>query len=292
MFTFSQQQLEHYNNGPSAKLEAFLLTSFPIPHSSVFPLSTLHKPFQLFFYLPKTNPHKNGKFPVVIRIHGGPESQSRPTFEPLFQFLMNEMGVAVLDPNVRGSSGYGKTYLLKDNEYKREDSVKDIGKLIEWVIQQPNLDKDRIAVLGGSYGGYMVLASLIHFGDKLRCGIEMVGISNFVTFLESTQDYRRDQRRTEYGDERDPKMREFLISISPLTNAHKINKPLYVAQGMNDPRVPLSEANQIVAAARQNKVDVWYVIAKDEGHGFAKKGNRDFYLNSLLHFMELHLLNE
>jgi len=129
----------------------------------------------------------------VIRIHGGPESQVRPTFEPLFQFLMNELGVAVLDPNVRGSSGYGKSYLLIDNWNKREHSVQDIGKLMEWIAQQPNLDKDRIAVLGGSYDGYMVLASLIHFGEILRCVVEMVGISNYATFLESTQDYRRDQ---------------------------------------------------------------------------------------------------
>jgi len=256
-----------------------------------FPTFDPPRTIPAFFYLPTRNPHKNQKFPVVISIHGGPESQVRPTFSPLFQFLVNEMGVAVIDPNVRGSSGYGKTYLLMDNGYKREDSVKDIGKLIEWIGEQSHLDKDRIAVFGGSYGGYMVLASLIHFGEKLRCGVEMVGISNFVTFLESTQEYRRDQRRTEYGDERDPKMREFLTSISPLTNAHKIIKPLYVGQGLNDPRVPISEANQIVAAARKNNVPVWYVIAKDEGHGFAKKVNRDFYLNSLLYFLELHLLN-
>jgi len=243
----------------------------------------------LFFYYTPKRKESGKKLPVVIHIHGGPEFQTRPIFNPTFQFLLAEMGVAILDPNVRGSSGYGKEYLLLDNGYKRENSVKDIGALIDWVKNQPELDSDRVAVLGGSYGGYMVLASLIHYGDRLRCGVEIVGVSNFVTFLQNTQEYRRDMRREEYGDERDPKMREFLLSISPTTNAHKINKPLYVAQGQNDPRVPISEAEQIVSVVRSNGQQVWYIVAKDEGHGFIKKVNRDFHTNALLYFLELHL---
>lgn len=240
-----------------------------------------------FIYKPKAK----GPHPVVIDIHGGPEGQARPSFNPINQYYALEMGIAVIEPNVRGSSGYGKTYLELDNWYNRENSVKDIGKLIEWIEKQPDLDANRIAVTGGSYGGYMVLASMIYFNDKLRCGVDIVGISNFVTFLNNTQDYRKDLRRVEYGDERIPEMREFLMQISPTTNAHKITKPLFVVQGLNDPRVPFTEAEQIVEAVRKNGTDVWYLLAKDEGHGFRKKSNRDFYLWSEVLFLETFLLN-
>lgn len=238
-----------------------------------------------FYYKPKGN----GPFPVVLYIHGGPEGQARPRFSSLSQYLLNESGIAVIYPNVRGSAGYGKSYLLLDNGFKREDSVKDIGGLLDWVAKQPELDQNRVAVLGGSYGGYMVLASLMHYGDRLRAGIDIVGISNFVTFLENTADYRRDLRRAEYGDERDPKMREFQQRISPTTNVAKIKSALFVAQGANDPRVPASEGRQIVDAVRGAGHDVWYMLAKNEGHGFRKKENRDlYYLLSVL-FLEKHL---
>lgn len=245
------------------------------------------KTIPAFIYKPKTK----GPHPVVIDIHGGPEAQARPSFNPINQYYALEMGIAVIEPNVRGSSGYGKTYLELDNWYNRENSVKDIGKLIEWIEKQPDLDPKRIAVTGGSYGGYMVLASMIHFNDKIRCGVDIVGISNFVTFLNNTQDYRRDLRRVEYGDERIPEMREFLLKISPTTNAHKITKPLFVVQGLNDPRVPYTEAEQIVQAVRKNGTEVWYLLAKDEGHGFRKKSNRDFYIWSEVLFFEKFLLN-
>ncbi len=240
-----------------------------------------------FIYKPKTK----GPHPVVIDIHGGPEGQARPSFNPINQYYAVEMGIAVIEPNVRGSSGYGKSYLQLDNWYNRENSVKDIGKLIEWISSQQDLDANRIAVTGGSYGGYMVLASMIHFNEKLRCGVDIVGISNFVTFLNNTQDYRRDLRRVEYGDERIPEMREFLLKISPTTNANKITKPLFVVQGLNDPRVPYTEAEQIVEAVRNNETEVWYLLAKDEGHGFRKKSNRDFYIWSEVLFFEKFLLN-
>lgn len=141
-----------------------------------------------------------------------------------------------------------------------------------------------------SVSGYMVLASLIHYGDRIKCGIECVGISNFVTFLENTHEDRRDLRRPKYGDERDPAMREFLLSISPTTHAHRINRPLLVAQGLNDPRVPVSESEQIVRAVRENGRECWYLLAKDEGHGFAKKTNRDFYTNTIMMFLQKFLL--
>jgi dipeptidyl aminopeptidase/acylaminoacyl peptidase len=231
-----------------------------------------------------------GKRPVIINIHGGPEGQSRPGPLGRNAYLTNEMGVAVIYPNVRGSSGYGKTFLQLDNGYQREDSVKDIGALLDWIAAQPDLDKDRILVTGGSYGGYMTLAVATHYNDRICCSIDIVGISNFVTFLNNTETYRRDLRRVEYGDERDPKMREFLEKISPLTNAHKIKKPLFVVQGKNDPRVPYTEAEQIVAAARKNNTPVWYLMANDEGHGFAKKNNADYLFYSTIMFVKEHLL--
>lgn len=231
-----------------------------------------------------------GPYPVVINIHGGPEAQARPWFAPLTQYLVSELNVAVLVPNVRGSNGYGKTYLTLDDGMKREDSVKDIGALLDWIAQQPELDAKRVAVYGGSYGGYMVLASLAHYGDRLKAGVEIVGISNFVTFLENTSEYRRDLRRVEYGDERDPKMRAFLQQISPTNNVQKLKSALFVAQGANDPRVPASEAEQIVAAVRKNGRPVWYMLAKNEGHGFAKKENRDTFNELTVLFLQQHLL--
>jgi dipeptidyl aminopeptidase/acylaminoacyl peptidase len=228
--------------------------------------------------------------PVIINIHGGPEAQATAAFSPTVQYWVNELGAAVLSPNVRGSNGYGRSFLLLDNGAKREDSVKDIGALLDWIAKQPELDSKRVAVTGGSYGGYMVLASLIHYPERLRCGAEIVGISNFVTFLEHTERYRRDLRRVEYGDERDPEMRKTLTAISPLTGARGIKPPLLVAQGANDPRVPASEAEQIVKAVRENKTPVWYLLAKDEGHGFQKKANRDHFNDAVSLFFEEYLL--
>jgi dipeptidyl aminopeptidase/acylaminoacyl peptidase len=240
-----------------------------------------------FYYKPRGK----GPFPVLVRIHGGPEGQAYPSFSPLTQYYVNELGIAVIIPNVRGSSGYGKSYLLLDNGYKREDSVKDIGALLDWIDDRPELDSKRIALIGGSYGGYMVLSSMTHYNDRIRAAIDIVGISNFVTFLENTKDYRRDLRRAEYGDERDPDMRRFLNRISPATNARKITKPLFVAQGLNDPRVPASESEQMVEAIRKNGGAVWYLMANDEGHGFRKKVNRDYYSSAVVMFLEEHLLD-
>ncbi len=237
-----------------------------------------------FLYRPPTK--FSGKHPVIINIHGGPEGQFRPTFLGRNNYYLNELGVAILFPNVRGSSGYGKNFLTLDNGYLREDSVKDIGSLLDWIATQPDLDKNRILVTGGSYGGYMSLAVATTYSDRIRASIDIVGISNFVTFLEKTESYRRDLRRVEYGDERDPKMREFLLKISPLNNASKIKKPLFVIHGQNDPRVPLNEAQQIVATVKKNQVPVWYLIAKDEGHGFSKKKNIDYQFYATVMFIK------
>ncbi len=231
-----------------------------------------------------------GKRPVIIDIHGGPEGQSRPYFLGRMNYYLNELGVSVIFPNVRGSVGYGKTFLQLDNGYLREDSVKDIGALLDWIKTQPDLDSDRVLVTGGSYGGYMSLAVATTYGSRIRGAIDIVGISNFVTFLEKTEGYRRDLRRVEYGDERDQKMRSFLQQISPLTNAGKINKPLFVIHGKNDPRVPLNEAEQMVRMVRENGVPVWYLMALDEGHGFSKKKNVDFQFYATVEFIQSVLL--
>ncbi len=238
-----------------------------------------------FVYKPQTDKPS----PVVIYIHGGPEGQFRPSFASTFQLWAKELGVAVVAPNVRGSSGYGKEYINLDNGFKREDSVKDIGALLDWIATQPDLDADRVAVYGGSYGGYMVLASAVHYSDRLNAAIDVVGISNFVTFLKNTKDYRRDLRRVEYGDERDEKMYEFLQKISPSNNVDKINVPMFVIQGENDPRVPVTEAEQIVNALRSADKPVWYMNALNEGHGYRKKENRDIQRQAVYMFLKEHL---
>ncbi len=244
-----------------------------------------------FVYRP--NPEKfAGPRPVLIDIHGGPESQFRPVFLGRLNYLLNELGIVLVCPNVRGSAGYGKSYLKLDNGRKREDSVKDIGALLDWIGKQPGLDASKIGVIGGSYGGYMSLASLTHYSDRIKAGIDIVGISNFVTFLQNTQGYRRDLRRAEYGDERDEEMRKHLEAISPLTNASKIGVPLLVVQGKNDPRVPVTESEQIVARVRKNGKPVWYVLGRDEGHGFAKKKNQDYLQAAEVLFLRQYLLGE
>ena len=237
-------------------------------------------------------PRGSGPFPVVVSIHGGPEGQARPAFTSTYQLWLEKLGVAVIVPNVRGSAGYGKTYVSLDNGFNREDSVKDIGALLDWIEVQPDLDQDRVAVFGGSYGGYMVLASAVHFSDRLRAAVDIVGISSFVTFLENTQDYRRDLRRVEYGDERDPEMRAHLEKISPVNNVEKIEVPLFVVQGENDPRVPVTESIQMVEALRQQGETVWYMNALNEGHGYRKKENRDIYQQATVLFLKTHLLSE
>jgi len=230
-------------------------------------------------------PAARGVHPVLLMLHGGPESQFRPGFDPWLQYVVNELGFAVVAPNLRGSSGYGKTYLALDNGMLRDDVVKDLGAVIVWVSSQSNLDAKHVAVAGSSYGGFLALAALANYGDRLIGGVDLAGIGDFVSFLSNTAPYRQSLRRAEYGDERDPEMRAYLRRISPLTNADRISKPLLVVHGKNDPRVPLSEAEQIVARLRSRGGDVWYLQARDEGHGFRKKQNRDAYYRTFAQFI-------
>jgi dipeptidyl aminopeptidase/acylaminoacyl peptidase len=243
-----------------------------------------------WLYLP--DPAKfPGKRPVLVNFHGGPAGQSTFRFMGRYNYFLNEMGVAVLLPNVRGSMGYGKTFVDLDNGFKRKDSVKDGGAFLNWVATHPRLDAKRIVVSGGSYGGYMSLATAADYSPLIRGAIDVVGISNFVTFLNNTESYRRDLRRVEYGDERDPAMRAFQEKIAPLNNASSITVPLFVVQGKNDPRVPFTEAQQIVSAVRKNGVPVWYLLADNEGHGFRRKANADFEFYSTVRFLEKTLID-
>lgn len=226
-----------------------------------------------FIYKPQAKAGE--KLPVVIQIHGGPEGQEQPSFNPRRQSWVNEVGAAVIIPNVRGSTGYGKTYLDLDNAEKREDSVKDIGALLDWVAKQPDLDASRVAIVGQSYGGYMSLAVAAHYNDRIAGAIDLYGISNWTTFLQNTEGYRRELRRVEYGDERVPKMKAVFDKISPLHMSERMKKPMMVYQGANDPRVPQTESEQMVGKLRAQGTEVWYVLAKDEGHGVSKKQNAE-----------------
>jgi dipeptidyl aminopeptidase/acylaminoacyl peptidase len=231
-----------------------------------------------------------GRRPVLVQIHGGPEAQARPGFIGRWNYYVSELGIALIEPNVRGSRGFGKTFVSLDNGMLREDAVKDIGALFDWIAAQPDLDAARVVVAGGSYGGYMSLAVATHYPERIAGTIDVVGIANFVSFLERTESYRRDLRRVEYGDERDPAMRAFLQRISPVANAAKIAKPLFVAHGRNDPRVPYTEAQQIVETVRKNGTPVWYLLAANEGHGFARKENVDYYFYATILFLQETLL--
>jgi dipeptidyl aminopeptidase/acylaminoacyl peptidase len=231
-----------------------------------------------------------GKHPVIIDIHGGPEGQVRPDFLGRDNYFINELGVAMIFPNVRGSTGYGKTFQKLDNGSLREGSYKDINSLLDWIQTQPDLDSSKVMITGGSYGGFMTLAVATNYNDRICCSVDVVGPSNLVTFLEHTSPYRQDLRRVEYGDERDPKMREFLEAIAPANKAENITKPLFVIAGQNDPRVPASESAHMVEVVRKNGTPVWWLLGKDEGHGFAKKKNRDFQFCATIEFVKEYLV--
>ena len=230
-------------------------------------------------------PAAGGPHPVLIDIHGGPESQHRPRFDALTQYLVNELGYVVIAPDVRGSSGYGRAFLKLDDGRLREDAMRDIGSLLVWIGLQSDLDRTHVAVMGSSYGGYLALASLVNYGDRLVGGIDVMGISSFVSFLQHTAAWQRDLRRAEYGDERNTDTRGFLQGISPLTNAAAIKRPLLIVQGLNDARVPASESEQMLARLRAGGGEVWYLAAKDEGHGFRRKTNRDAYMATVARFL-------
>ncbi|WP_049971522.1 S9 family peptidase [Haladaptatus cibarius] len=237
-----------------------------------------------FFSVPEAA--EVGDTPVIVDIHGGPESQRRPSFSPTKQYFLNR-GYAYLEPNVRGSSGYGKEYTHLDDVEKRMDSVADIKAGVEWLHDQRVVDPDRIVAMGGSYGGFMVLAALTEYPDLWAAGVDIVGIANFVTFLENTGDWRRELREAEYGSLADD--REFLESISPINNIRNIEAPLLVLHGANDPRVPVGEAEQIAEEAKEQGIPVEKLIFPDEGHGFSKLDNRIEAYTKTAEFLEKYV---
>ena len=279
-FALADQQLVRWTQSELGGLDPAKLVEPTLFRYPTFDMRSI----PAFIYKPAARAGE--KLPVVIQIHGGPEGQEQPNFNPRRQSWVNEVGAAVIIPNVRGSTGYGKTYLGLDNAAKREDSVKDIGALLDWVAKQPDLDASRVAVVGQSYGGYMSLAVAAHYNERIAGAIDLYGISNWKTFLENTEGYRRDLRRAEYGDERDPKMAAVFEKISPLNMSEKMKKPMMIYQGANDPRVPQSESEQMVAKLRAQGTEVWYVLAKDEGHGVSKKQNAEAVRASEIVFLK------
>ena len=241
-----------------------------------------------FMYRPPST--FKGKRPVIIDLHGGPEEQFKPAFNYTDNFFINELGIAKIYPNVRGSTGYGKGFLNSDNDAQREDAVKDIGALLDWIKTQPDLDGDRVLVEGASYGGYLALSVACTYGARIRGTISDSGISNLASFVAHTEGWRRGLQRAEFGDERDPRIRAFLERIAPVNNAKKISKPLLIIQGQNDPRVPIGEAEQIVKATK-GRVPVWYIVGKNEGHGFSQLENRNYQLYATILFVKQFLLN-
>lgn len=230
-----------------------------------------------------------GKRPVIIHIHGGPEEQYRPAFGYENNYFLNELGIAKIYPNVRGSSGYGKSFLSLDDGTRREDAVKDLGALLDWIKDQPELDSERVMVEGTSYGGYLALSTGFTYSDRIRGAISESGITNLATFVSNTEGWRRELQRSEFGDERDPKTREFMERIAPLNNTQKFKKPLLIIHGQNDPRVPVADATKFVNATKGRNV-VWYILAKDEGHGFVQKENRDYRTYATILFVKEFLL--
>ncbi len=234
----------------------------------------------------------SGKRPVMVNIHGGPErEQARPTWIGRSNYFLNEMGVAIIYPNFRGSWGFGKKFRDLDNGVLRDHATKDIGALLDWIATRPDLDKDRVMITGASFGGYLTLASFTTYNDRIRCAFAGFPISNIVTQIENIEPSRRDTRRPEYGDERDPQVREFLLKIAPVNNADRIRKPLFLAHGQNDPRVPVTESQQMAAAVKKNGTPLWFMIAKDEGHGISRQPNFLYLMHAWAFFMEQYLLN-
>jgi dipeptidyl aminopeptidase/acylaminoacyl peptidase len=263
-----------------------------IPESSFVTPDLIHfetfdgREIPAFFSLPRDVDSTADGVPVIVDIHGGPESQRRPSFSGLTQYFLSR-GYAVFEPNVRGSTGYGTEYMRLDDVENRMDSVRDLRAGVDWLHDHPAVDPDRLVAMGGSYGGFMILAALTEYPDLWAAGVDVVGIANFVTFLENTGPWRRALREAEYGSLEED--REFLESISPINNADRIAAPLFVIHGENDPRVPVGEAEQIAEEAREQEVPVETLVFEDEGHGISKRENRIEAYTSVVAFLDEHV---
>ncbi len=231
-----------------------------------------------------------GRRPVIVNVHGGPEDIARTFFWGRSNYFLNELGIAIIQPNVRGSTGFGKTFMKLDDGKLREAPAKDLGALLDWIATRPDLDPTRVWFVGNSYGGYLSLFAATKYADRIRCLIVNSGMSNIATWLDNQPPDRVTLRRREYGDERDPEMRKFLIDVSPLTHADRIKAPLFIVHGKNDVQVPVEETQQIVEAVRKNGTPVWYMVFADEGHQFTRRTNVDYVLYAWIAFAKEYLL--
>jgi dipeptidyl aminopeptidase/acylaminoacyl peptidase len=238
-----------------------------------------------FFYLPR-GAQKDGKLPAIVYVHGGPESQERASFSAAFQYFLNR-GYAILAPNIRGSDGFGKAYLAADNYKKRQDAIRDVALATAYLKSTGYVDGKKIAVMGGSYGGFMALAQATMHPDLWAAVVDIVGVANWSTFFKTTGAWRRAHRAAEYGDpEKDP---EFMHSISPINFVDRIKAPLIVVQGANDPRVPKTESDQMVEKVRARGTPVEYLVFADEGHGLAKRHNRIKGYTAIADFLDKYV---
>ncbi len=260
-------------------------TKFVLPRLTQFPtfdrLDGKSRELPLYIY----EPASPGAHPVLIVLHDGPDARFRPTFDPWIQYVVNELGFAVLAPNVRGSSGYGKTFGALARGDQREDAIKDIGALLVWLALDSRFDKTHVIVSGTGYGGYMALAALVNYGERLRGAVAMAPITDFIAFVGSTAPETRGAAREEYGDERDADDRLFLRRISPLINAERITRPVLIAHGQNDRSVPLAQSDQLVLRLRVRNQTVWYLKATDEGGNFVRWQNREAYYRAFAEFL-------
>jgi dipeptidyl aminopeptidase/acylaminoacyl peptidase len=231
-----------------------------------------------------------GKRPVLIDIHGGPDIQHRADFRGKDNYFTSQLGVAMIYPNIRGSAGYGKTYLKLDNGLLRENSYKDIGSLLDWIKAQPHLDPERVVIRGVSNGANVALAVAASYGAKIRGAIAISGASNLATWLESLDQWYRDRFHEEYGDERDVATRRYLEKIAPLTNVKTMKGPLLIIHGKLDARVPVAESERMIAAAKSGGINVWSILIKNEGHGFANPRTNDYVFLSQVRFLQQYLL--
>jgi dipeptidyl aminopeptidase/acylaminoacyl peptidase len=241
-----------------------------------------------FMYRPP--PAFTGRRPVLINVHGGPEAQERPRFLGRSNYLLDVMGMVVIYPNVRGSTGFGKSFLALDNGVLRENAVKDLGALLDWIKGQKTLDATRVTIAGPSYGGLLALSAAAMYPDRVRCVFDGFGISNVATFLERAQPAIRPVRRGEYGDETDPSQRAFMMRTAPVTNAARIAAPVFILHGRNDVSVPVQESEQMVAALKAAGKTPWVMYATNAGHGFADNRQNDEYsFYAWVLFMETYL---
>jgi dipeptidyl aminopeptidase/acylaminoacyl peptidase len=231
------------------------------------------------------------KRPVIIDIHGGPVQQSLPVFNNKVNYYTNELGISVIFPNIRGSDGFGKMFAELDNGTKKENAVKDIGSLLDWIDINPQLDATRVMVTGGSYGGYMTYRAAIEYNDRIRCAVEAFGISDMLSYKNTIDSVYKEFFTQEYGDDKDPAILEYFRKTSPLRNANNITKPIFIVQGKNDPRIPYTESEQMVKTIKNKGGTVWYLLANNEGHGFFKQENIDYLFYATVEFIKKFLLD-